>query len=211
MLTQQMSDASLGRQTCAGYIPIAERCPLLVLHDILVSEDEYGRGLILNDKNQGLLTVDMVDVYVENIFGIDLADSLQELEMESVVVMDGIVGHYVEGDGVFLLKMEVAMHLLNMWIALQEIHNAFLQLTILAMVTYGIDAHCDDDMILVVEQFGNGPCKAMDAPGRHRLRHADVERTDDGVGTIVVEDDIIDTEHSGKLLHVLHDVVHHVP
>ena len=99
--------------------------PLAVLHDILVSEEEYGRGLILNDKNQGLLTVDMVDVYVENIFGIDLADSLQELEMESVVVMDGIVRHYVEGDGVFLLKMEVAMHLLNMWISLQEIHNAF--------------------------------------------------------------------------------------
>ena len=87
----------------------------------------------------------MVDVYVENIFGIDLADSLQELEMESVVVMDGIIRHYVEGDGVFLLKMEVAMHLLNMWIALQKIHNAFLQLTILAMVTYGIDAHCDND------------------------------------------------------------------
>ncbi|MDD6474406.1 MAG: hypothetical protein PUF74_02655, partial [Sodaliphilus pleomorphus] len=66
---------------------------MLVLHDILGSEEEYGRGLILNDKNQGLLTVDMVDVYVENIFGIDLADSLQKLEMESVVVMDGIVGH----------------------------------------------------------------------------------------------------------------------
>ena len=67
--------------------------------------------------------------------------------MESVVVMDSIVGHYVEGDGVFLLEIEIAMHLLNMRIALQEIHNAFLQLTILAMVTYGIDAHCDNDMI----------------------------------------------------------------
>ncbi len=50
----------------------------------------------------------------------------------------------------------------------------------------------------------------MDAAGRHRLGHTDVERADDGVGTVVVEDDVVDTEHTGELLYVALDVDHHL-
>lgn len=130
--------------------------------------------------------------------------------MEGIVVMHRIVRHHVEGDGTLFLKIEIAMHLLDMRIALQKSHHTLLQLTLLAMVANCIDAHSDNDMIFIVEQFGDGPGEGMDTFGRHRFGHADVERADDGVGTIVVEDDIIDAEHPGILHHVLHDVMHHV-
>ena len=45
----------------------------------------------------------MINDDVENIVGIDLADGLKKLILESVVVVDRVVGHHVEGDRVLLL------------------------------------------------------------------------------------------------------------
>ena len=152
----------------------------------------------------------MIDDDVEDIAGINLTDGLKELILEGVVVVDAVVGHHVESDGALLLKIEVAVYLLDVGVTLQESHHAFLQFTFLAVVTNGIDTHGDDDVVFVVEQFGDGPGEPMDAVGRHGFGHADVERTDDGIGTVVVEDDVVDAEHTGKLLHVALDVDHHL-
>lgn len=50
----------------------------------------------------------------------------------------------------------------------------------------------------------------MNAVGRHGFWHTDVERTDDGIRTVVVEDNVVDTEHTSKLLHIVLDVDHHL-
>lgn len=152
----------------------------------------------------------MVNNDAKNIAGVNLADCLHELELEGVVVADGIVGHHVKRDGALLLKIEIAVDLLHVWVALYKVHDALLQLFSFLAGAYGINAYSNNDVIFVVKQFGDGAREPMYAHSGHRVRHADVERANDGVGAVVVEDDVIDAEYPGKLLHVLLDVVHHV-
>ena len=98
-----------------------------------------------------LLAIDMVDDDVEYIAGINLADGLKELILKGIVIVNRVVGHHVEGDCALLLKIEVAMYLLDMGVALQESHHTLLQFTLLAMIANSIDTHRNDDMILVIE------------------------------------------------------------
>ncbi len=121
--------------------------------DDLILDEGVDAGFVLYDKYlcHGLFTIDVVDDDVEDIVGIDLADGLKELVVEGVVVVDGIVGHHVEGYGALLLKIEVGMDLLDVGIALQEGHYTPLQLALPAVVADGVDAYSYDDMVFVVE------------------------------------------------------------
>lgn len=150
------------------------QCTLL---DNAYADKSVDAGLVLYDKylSHSLFAIDVIDDNVEDIAGVNLADGLKELVMEGVVVVDLVVGHHVEGNCALLLQIEVAMHLLDMRVALQESHYALLQICFHTVVTNGIDAHRDDDVVFVVEQFGNGSREPVDAVGRHGFGHADMK------------------------------------
>lgn len=90
---------------------------------------------------------DDVEVVVRELF----CDGSDKLAMEGLVIVDGVVGNDVKGDGMCLGEIEKSMRLQDVRILPYEAQYAILKDRQITGGAKRIDAHGGDDVVLVIE------------------------------------------------------------
>ena len=126
---------------------------------------------------------------------------------EGGIVVDGDVGHHIDGNAALILKVVEAVDLLDVLVGGSGLHEGLLQLGALVLARGdGIHAHSHDDAVAVEHFLADATREAMNLVGIHRVLDVDVQGADLHIGTIIVDNDVKHAIHSVKVVYLLLDL-----